>query len=856
MPFAQPNWAGGVSPFAVPVYVESTITEPPGSNALVTDVNENGTAVELRFRIPRGDVGADGAPGQDAADPIFSTTVTAHGPTETPSVSISGDYPTKLLSFVLRDGEQGPPGADGAPGLSSSVFQYQFQTATTPPPPNGHVRPNSTTPATTTSIYVAHVDGNGIDQSIILSTIQPGSLISLQKDDDDTIYVRFTTSGLTTNTGWTEFFVTEQSGAGLLTNNMGIVMVVQIAGIPGPPGQDAADPVFTASVTSSGPAVTPAVSLTGTYPNLALGFDLRDGSDAQDPVFTASVVASGTGVTPAVVLTGTYPNLNLGFSLQSGANGSGSTITIANTSVSTVFRLLFTNATSGTAVSSLNTAATALTYNPSTLALTNTGGTFSCTTVTANLTGTASAATAITTVSTTTLGDRYILFSNTVGASATVNVTSALANQLLWNAGAVTMTIGNGTGGVGVLTTNTVNATNFNGTASVASTITIASTQATSERYLCFATGAGNLGVFLNTAAASKIACIPSVPSITMGGGVGGTGVITCNSFVGALTGNASSATAAAITATAVASPRYLVFTPDTTGNASLQISPTLATQIYVQPSVPSLFLGNGITGTGTITCNTINCTTLNGQADGADQVQVIATSTNATRYLLFTPSNNSTTANASVQSAVALTYNPGTTTLTTTNLTVSGTLTATAGSATNLAGGTAGSVPYQSAAGTTTFLGISSIAGTILRSTSTVPTWATPGGFPVSFGGNASAAGMVLQYQLPSALFASTTLNSTLGTPGNGFVTPYSCILVAAAAYSTTSSASATATIHVNGSAIALTTITAGTNFSVTGNRVLTLSATTNTISAGALVEVRVNTAAIGNCQITLYMA
>lgn len=375
MPFSQPNWAGGVSPFAVPVYVESTITEPPGSNALVTDVNENGTAVELRFRIPRGDVGADGAPGQDAADPIFSTTVTAHGPTETPSVSISGDYPTKLLSFVLRDGERGSDGvpgvpgepgqdaadpifstivtshsptatpsvsisgdyptkllsfvlrdgAPGAPGLSSSVFDYRFQTTTTPPPTSGHVRPNSTTPATTTSIYVAHVDGNGIDQSIIFSSIQPGSLISLQKKTDDTIYVRFTTSGFTSHIGWTEFFVTEQSSAGLLTDNMQIIMVVQTAGIPGPPGQDAVNPAFTASVTTSGPAVTPAVSLTGSYPNLALGFSLRDGQDgsnAVNPNFTAGVTSSGPSVTPAVSLTGSYPNLALGFSLRDGQDGS------------------------------------------------------------------------------------------------------------------------------------------------------------------------------------------------------------------------------------------------------------------------------------------------------------------------------------------------------------------------------------------------------------------------------------------------------------------------------------------------------------------------------------------------------
>jgi hypothetical protein len=57
-----------------------------------------------------------------------------------------------------------------------------------------------------------------------------------------------------------------------------------------------------------------------------------------------------------------------------------------------------------------------------------------------------------------------------------------------------------------------------------------------------------------------------------------------------------------------------------------------------------------------------------------------------------------------------------------------------------------------------------------------------------------------------------------------------------------------------VNGAA-ALTTIAAG-QFTATGARALTLSSTTNTIAAGSLVEVRVNVAAIGNCQITLYLA
>ena len=951
MPFAQPNWAGGVSPFAVPVYVESTITEPPGSAALVTDVNEDGTAVELRFRIPRGDVGEQGIPGQDAADPVFSASVTSSGPSVTPEVSLTGTYPTLNLGFSLRDGQEGPPGQDaadpvfsasvtssgpsvtpevsltgtypalnlgfalrdgqegppgqdaadpvfsasvtssgpsvtpevsltgtypnlnigfslrdgqdgapgvpGANGLSSSVFRYQFQIATTPPPSSGHIRPNAATPATTTSLYVAHVDGDENDVSVILANIQPNSLMTLQKRDDDTVYVRFTTSGFTTNVNWTEFFVTEQSHNGLLLNNMQLVLVVQTAGVPGPPGADAADPVFSASVVSSGPSVTPSVSLTGTYPNLDLGFSLRDGSPATEPVFTASLVASGTGVTPAVVLTGTYPNLNLGISLQSGAAGSGSSITINNTTSAVSYRMLFTNATSGTTASALNTHATALTYNPNTLALTNTGGTFACTTVTANLTGTASNAGAVTTVNTVSSGARYLLFSNGVGSGSLVQLTSTLASQLIWDASLVTMTIGNGTTGVGVLTCNTVNAPNLNGTADFATQVTATATSVASERFLAFVPNSGSASIQINNVTATKIACNPSVPSITMGSGVGGSGVITCNSFVGALTGNASSATQVTATSTPTTGLRYLCFTPSaSTGVSDIQFSPTLATQIVCQPSVPAITIGNGITGSGTLTVGTVTCTTMNGQASGADQVETVATTSASTRYITFTPSSNASLTNSSIQTATALQYNPGTALLTTTNLTVSGTLTATVGTCTNLAGGLGGSVPYQSSAGNTTFLGISTVAGSIVRSTGTVPTWATPGGFPISFGGNVSAAGMVLQYQLPSALFSTVTLNSALGTPGNGFVTPYSCILVAAAAYSTTASATATATIHVNGSATALTTIGAGTNFSVTGNRVLTLSATTNTISSGSLVEVRVNTAAIGNCQVTLYIA
>ena len=128
-------------------------------------------------------------------------------------------------------------------------------------------------------------------------------------------------------------------------------------------------------------------------------------------------------------------------------------------------------------------------------------------------------------------------------------------------------------------------------------------------------------------------------------------------------------------------------------------------------------------------------------------------------------------------------------------------------------------------------------------------------GGFPISFGGNVSGTDNVLQYNLPSTLFASTTLNSSLNTISNGFIIPYSCILFSASGYSSIASSTATATIHINGSSTPLTTIPEG-NFTNTGYKTLTLKSNNRSILAGSLIEIRVNIAAIGNCQINLHIA
>jgi hypothetical protein len=58
---------------------------------------------------------------------------------------------------------------------------------------------------------------------------------------------------------------------------------------------------------------------------------------------------------------------------------------------------------------------------------------------------------------------------------------------------------------------------------------------------------------------------------------------------------------------------------------------------------------------------------------------------------------------------------------------TIFGSLTGTATTATNLAGGAGGSIPYQSSAGTTAMLPIATTSGWLLRSTGSIPQWINP---------------------------------------------------------------------------------------------------------------------------------
>jgi hypothetical protein len=331
---------------------------------------------------------------------------------------------------------------------------------------------------------------------------------------------------------------------------------------------------------------------------------------------------------------------------------------------------------------------------------------------------------------------------------------------------------------------------------------------------------------------------VPSTDVLTVG-------TVTATTFNGALNGNASTATKVTATTSSSAIARYLAFVPNNNGTGAATDVQTATALTYLPSS--------GMLMVPYITATTL-AGALSGNASSATQVSTIRNATNINRYIIFSPNDNASAAASDLYTATALVYNPSAQTMTVPNLTVSGTLTGTVGTCTNIAGGAGGSVLYQSAAATTAMLSIGA-AGTQLRSTGTVPSWATPGGFCVNYAGNVTAAGMILCSNLPFALVGSATLNSTLGTLQNVFVTPYSGIIVAASGFNATSQSTATATVHVNGSATALITIAAG-QFTATAARTLTLSSTTQTVAAGSTIEVRVNTAVTGNTQITLYIA
>lgn len=191
------------------------------------------------------------------------------------------------------------------------------------------------------------------------------------------------------------------------------------------------------------------------------------------------------------------------------------------------------------------------------------------------------------------------------------------------------------------------------------------------------------------------------------------TNALTATTFVGDLSGNATSATNTSTTLTTTAGTYYPVF-------VSNNVSGNYPNLVGVMTYNPS---------SNTITANTFNGG-LSGTATNATNVGITSDNTNGTYYIPFTKTSGS--GNKPLfqdDTTTPLTYNPSTSTLTAT--TFSGSLSGnatTATTATNIAGGLGGSIPYQTAVNATSLLA-NGTAGQVLTSqgTTLAPIWTTP---------------------------------------------------------------------------------------------------------------------------------
>jgi len=258
------------------------------------------------------------------------------------------------------------------------------------------------------------------------------------------------------------------------------------------------------------------------------------------------------------------------------------------------------------------------------------------------------------------------------------------------------------------------------GTASTADAITATATNGSAVHY----------PTFVNSAGASKTVQVDT--GLTPLTYVPSTGTFTATSFVGALTGNADTATTATnvtITDNNTSGTYYPTFT-SAIGSSALLVDSITAPLSYV----PS---------TGTLTA-----TNFSGLASSATAITITDTNTAGTYYPVFVNTNGSTISLRADVSTTPFTYNPNTGVLTTT--TFVGALTGnsdTSTRATNITGGLGGQIPYQTAVNTTALLA-NGTAGQVLTSNGTTlaPSWGAPVGMvkvgtvSVAITGSASA--------------------------------------------------------------------------------------------------------------------
>jgi len=337
---------------------------------------------------------------------------------------------TGLEWVVPTSGPTGPTGATGQNGASSSFYNYRSTVTTqSPPPPNGNVVWNANPTTDASNIYVSVLDDNNDDLTTLLFNLTAGDSFIIQDKNVSANYQNWNISSRTFvagSPGYIDYGVTLADGSfnfADLSNNHPILIIATQVGPAGPTGPTGA----TGATGATGPT-------------------------------------GDTGPTGATGATGpTGPTGSTGATGATNSNATGISITDTNDNVA--YYPTFVAGAGASQTLRADVATTALTYNPSTNAIT-------ATTFVGALSGTATSATAISiTDSTTTAGTFYPTFVNTDGSGKTLRIDTNMSY---------------------VATTDTLTCLNFAGNATTATSATTATT----------ATNATNVGITNTTTTA------------------------------------------------------------------------------------------------------------------------------------------------------------------------------------------------------------------------------------------------------------------------------------------------------------------------------------------------------------------
>ena len=322
-----------------------------------------------------------------------------------------------------------------------------------------------------------------------------------------------------------------------------------------------------------------------------------------------------------------------------------------------------------------------------------------------------------------------------------------------------------------------------------------------------------------------------------------GTGLISTISFVGTATNATQIQTTANPSSTSLYYPTF-VSTSASNNNEVVYKDVGLS----YRPSDNTIFCDNVNAITFTSSTAIASAGFVGTCSQALKLAQTAISSSASIYYPVFSPSSLTSTGEAmAVESS--LTYQPSTNTLTAGVFV--GNLTGTASNVANLSGGTVASIPYQSAVGTTTFLANGGVNQVLISGGGTTPpSWSSISaivrGYVVPFSSGGTAAG----YQ-----YAQTGMFGLVNTSGTSATTTRFICNIAGSIGSMSviwATGSATATVSIFKAGVSAYTTAA--LFTTAGNTNIT--GIFISVAAGDVIEVRTNTANLGNMTVGLYFS